>query len=257
MIKESTILEDGEILGDGGNSFYPGHFVVSYSGNLYPFSEKGMLNPLDPFNLIVSLPVVGTELDDSVLNKVINTMLSVTEIRKAGFTVITRYDSGAARTVHLEDGSNKVIILGDLAKNRHLILPILSTQLSGDYDQSKIEPWKSHGFKTPPHYGINTVENTYSVNEWHGDTLVEGTKEITYYNIIGGGKKLSVKKVRCDYDTQSVDTDGDSDWEYGNVERTSYSMSEQNIEEPKPFKTKPYRGTTPEYVWQDKGEQNG
>ena len=257
MLKVADILEYGELQGEGSPYIRDG-FVMKHSGGLYPFVSKGMLNPLDPVNLILCWHL-GVDFSgcDSGVETVLDTMLAVTRCRKTGFTVMTRYKSGAARTVKLDDGTEKVVILGDYAKEKRLILPILSTQLSDKYDQSSIPLWSSLGFRTPPHYGICCNENTYSVDGWHGSNLLEGSDTITYYNIIGGGKKVTVKKTHRDAQVQSVSDEMDRDWDYGNIEVTNYEVTVKPFNDEKPtLKAGPFHKTTPKYVWQDKGEDD-
>lgn len=253
MLKTEDILESGELQGDG-SPFTPNGFVMKYSGSFYPFVDTKMINPLDPVNLLLCWGREdGFGDKDSGFESVLDTMLAVTEIRKAGFSVVTRYKSGAVRTVKLDDGTDKVIILGEYAKEKGLLLPILSTQLSDKYDQSLISLWKSLGFTTPPYYGICSNESTYPVDGWHGENLLDGSDTVTYYNIIGGGRKITVKKTCRDALTQTVSDDADRDWDYGNIEGTKYEIKVEPFHEGKPvLKSAPFHKTTPDYVWQDK-----
>lgn len=252
MLKTEDILENGELQGNG-SPFTPNGFVMEYSGAWYPFVDTGMINPLDPVNLLLCwCTAEGFGDEDSGFETVLNTMLAVTEIRKAGFSIVTRYKSGAARTVRLDDGTDKVIILGDYAKEKGLLLPILSTQLSDKYDQSLIPLWKSLGFTTPPHYGTCINENTYTVDGWHGEYLLDGSDTVTYYNIIGGGKKITIKKTYRDTLIQTVSDDSDRDWDYGSFEGTRYEIKVEPFQEKPVLKSKPFHKTTPDYVWQDK-----
>lgn len=256
MITSSQVLEEGDLIPGGGAPYIKGSFVMEFSGYLYPFDrDSNMLNPLDPVNLLLSWPIVGGDDDTGKFEKVLRTMIGVTAIRKAGFTPITQYKSGAVRTIKLTDGTDKVVILGEYARSRGLILPILSTQLSADYKQDSIDLWNSLGFKTPSHYGICSNTNTYSVDGWRGTALLDGSKTVTYYNIIGGGREITVKKVYSDVYVQSISDDDDRDWDYGADERTRYDISVKPIDAK--FKTAaPYHKTTPNYVWQDKGDEN-
>lgn len=257
MLKVEDILEDGESQGEGLPYIRDG-FVLEYSGGLYPFDTNGMLNPLDPVNLLLCWHLdedFGCE--DDGFETILKTMLAVTKIRKAGFSVVTQYKSGAARAVKLNDSTDKVLILGDYAKANKLVLPILSTQLSDNYDQSGIPLWKGLGFKTPPHYGICCSEQTYPVDGWHGGELLDGSDTVTYFNIIGGGKKVTVKKVYRDVQVQSVSDDMDQDWDYGAFEGTKYEITVKPFKDEKPtLKAGPFHKTTPKYVWQDKGEDD-
>lgn len=254
-MKVEDIIEDGEQVGDtvNGVPFHLGGYVLEYSGAWYPFDAKGMVNPLDPVNLVICWPVNpdGGDVDEG-LESVLDTVLAVTGFRKKGFEVVTKYKSGAARTIRLLDGSDSVVILGDYAKEHKLLLPILSTQLSAAYDQSSIDLWKSLGFQTPPHYGAWKNENTYSVDGWHGSALLDGKKKITYYNIVGGGKKVTVKKTYVDAEVQEISDDDDRDWDYGYFERTTYEVSVVPFEDRPSLKSAPFHGTTPRYTWEDK-----
>lgn len=254
MLKVEDILEDGESVG-GGTPFHLGGYVLKYSGAWYPFDSKGLLNPLDPVNLILCWPLCSDDElsdEDEDFESVLETMLAVTDFRKKGFSVMTRYKSGAARTIKLNDSTDKVIILGDYAKDKKLLLPILSTQLSDMYVQSNVELWKSLGFHTPPHYGICKTDCDYAVDGWHGDSVLSGTDHITYYNIIGGGKKVTVKKVHREAEVQTVSDDDDRDWDYGYTEYTTYSVSVKPFSESLELKAAPFHKTTPDYVWEDK-----
>lgn len=258
MLKVEDILEDGESVG-GGTPFHLGGYVLKYSGAWYPFDSKGLLNPLDPVNLILCWPLCSDDElsdEDEDFESVLETMLAVTDFRKKGFSVMTRYKSGAARTIKLNDSTDKVIILGDYAKDKKLLLPILSTQLSDMYVQSNVELWKSLGFHTPPHYGICKTDCDYAVDGWHGDSVLSGTDHITYYNIIGGGKKVTVKKVHREAEVQTVSDDDDRDWDYGYTEYTTYSVAVKPFSESLELKAAPFHKTTPDYVWQDKGNEN-
>ena len=252
MLNEQEILKNGSPVG-GLEAYCKGNTVIEYSGGLYPFHGESMLNPLDPVNLILSWPILGSYIDgDSDFESILETMLAVTDFRKKKFSVMTRYKSGAARTIKLEDGSDKIVILGDFAKARKLSLPILSTQLSDQYRQDGIEIWKSLGFRTPPHYGISVSEQTYGVDGWNGSRLLDGTDDVTYYNIIGGGRKVTVKKVHREANVQEVSDDMGSDWDYSYVDLVRYSI------EVKPFSESlnaQYRKTTPNYVWEDKNAE--
>lgn len=254
MLDIEDILEDGEAVGEG-TPFHLGGYVLEYSGAWYPFDAKGMLNPLDPVNLILCWPLPEEEGEvDEDFESVLNTMLAVTQFRKKGFEVVTKYKSGAARTIKLADGSDTVVILGDYAKGHKLLLPILSTQLSESYDQSAIELWKSLGFRTPPHYGICKTENTYNVDGWQGASLLSGDKTITYYNIIGGGKKVVVKKTYVEAEVQEISDDGDRDWDFGYVEHAEYHVTVTPISNTPSLKAAPFRSTTPQFVWEDKND---
>jgi len=255
MLKIEDITEDGEPVGEG-TPWSLGGYVLKYSGALYPFDPKGMLNPLDPVNLVLCWPLPEEEegeVDDD-FESVLNTMLAVTQFRKKGFEVVTKYKSGAARTIKLADGSDTVVILGDYAKSHKLLLPILSTQLSESYDQSAIELWNSLGFKTPPHYGIYKTENTYSVDGWQGASLLSGEKTITYYNIIGGGKKVVVKKTYVDAEVQEISDSDNRDWDFGNIEHTEYHITVTPISNFPTLKASTLRSTTPQFVWEDKND---
>lgn len=251
MINIDDILEDGSQMGCG-SPYTPDSFVMKYSGGLYPFHEGKLLNPLDPLNLILSWEIINDDTgledgsdEDREFERVLDTMLAVTRFRKCKYEIVTRYKSGAARAIRLLDGSDKVVILGDYAKdNGGLILPILSTQLSDNYRQEDTPAWKEFGFRTPPHYGICTFEQAYRVEGIHDIDVLEGTDEVTYYDIIGGGKKVVVKKVHRDAERQEISDSEDRDWDYGWVEGTAYSI--------KVSKDPAYHPTTPNFVWEDK-----
>lgn len=255
MLTVDEILEEGESVG-GGTPYSKGCYVLSYSGGLYPFDSKGLLNPLDPVNLILCWPLCDDEElsdEDEDFESVLDTMLAVTDFRKKGFSVMTRYKSGAARTIKLNDGTDKVIILGDYAKEKKLLLPILSTQLSDMYVQSNVELWKSLGFRTPPHYGISRTDCDYDLHEWQGDSVLSGTDHVTYYNIIGGGRKVTVRKVHREAEVQTVSDDDDRDWDYGYTEFTTYKVSVTPFSES--LEHAPFKKTTPNYVWEDKNAE--
>lgn len=252
MLKIEDITESGEPVGEG-TPFHLGGYVLEYSGALYPFDAKGLLNPLDPVNLILCWPLPDEEGEaDETFESVLNTMLEVTRFRKCGFSIVTKYKSGAARTIKLADGSDTVIILGDHAKEHKLLLPILSTQLSESYDQSTIELWQSLGFRTPPHYGIFKNEKTYSLDGWQGASLLSGKKTITYYNIIGGGKKVVVKKTHDDAEVQEVSDSDNRDWDFGYIDHVAYHVSVTPISETTALKASPFHGTTPQFKWEDR-----
>jgi hypothetical protein len=252
MLKVEDITEEGSPVGEG-TPYLVGAYVLEYSGALYPFDTKGLRNPLDPINLVLCWPLPDEEgEEDTEFESVLETMVAVTQFRKKGFHVLTRYKSGAARTIQLLDGSDSVVILGDYAKDNNLLLPILSTQLSDEYDQTSIDLWKELGFKTPSQYYTYKVEKTYGVDGWHGTSLLEGEKNVTYYNILGGGKKVTVKKVHVDAEEQEVSDSDDRDWDYGHVEHFSYEVKVSACTDKPTLKTKPFHSTTPKYTWEDK-----
>ena len=255
MLTVEKILEEGTAVG-GDTPYSKGCYVLSYSGGFYPFDSKGMLNPLDPVNLILCWPIIGSQGDeDSDFEAILETMLAVTDFRKKGFSVMTRYKSGAARTIKLNDDTDKVIILGDYAKEKKLLLPILSTQLSDMYVQSNVELWKRLGFRTPPHYGICRSDCDYAVNGLHGDSVLEGNDHVTYYNIIGGGRKVTVKKVHREAEVQSVSDDDDRDWDYDYVDLVHYGIEVKPFSETLTLKAAPFHKTTPDYVSEDKNAE--
>lgn len=251
MINIDDILEDGDQMGCGV-SYTPDSFVMKYSGGLYPFQGGNLLNPLDPLNLILSWEIINDDTgledgsdEDREFERVLDTMLAVTSFRKRKYEIITRYKSGAARAIKLLDGSDKVVILGDYARdNGGLILPILSTQLSDNYRQEDIPAWKEFGFRTPPHYEICTSEQDYRVDGVNDIDVLEGTDEVTYYDIIGGGKKVVIKKVHREAEKQEISDSEDRDWDYGWVEGTAYSITVH--------KDSSYHPTTPNFVWEEK-----
>lgn len=252
MLNAQEIAANGEPVDGEGSPYYEDGSVLKYSGGLYPFRNGKLINPLDPVNLLLCWPVLNGYDENEGFERILSTMLAVTRFRKKKYTVLTRYKSGAARTIKLEDGTDNIIILGDHAKQNSLCLPILSTQLSDEYRQDGIEVWKSLGFRTPPHYGIFMTEQTYGVDGGKGSRLLDGTDEVTYYNIIGGGRKVTVKKVHRDASVQEGSDDADRDWDYDYVDLVRYYIEVKPFSETSNLKTAPFRKTTPTFVWEEK-----
>lgn len=217
---------------------------MSYNGSLYPFRNGKMLNPLDPVELLCCL---GSGHDDRAIEtamKICRTVDRAFELRKDGYSIITRYKSGAPKAI-LENKTNNVLILGDLAKKENLLLPILSTQLADEqYDQSSVDAWKERGFKTPRKYDI--VDKACNVNQWEGGNWDEVEYQELRYKI----DDICVSFTHTERERREVSEDENRDWDYEYVEDDYLGIS-QEAPDPIPNKTE-----HPKFVWQDKGVES-
>lgn len=243
-----------------GVSHYEDGGLIHLDGCYFPFRGQVMQNPLDPANLLLCPPVFVDEPDcdddseddgTAFIEKVLNTLLHVTDIRENGYRISTRYLSGAPRTI-IQNGTEKTVILGDYSKENNLLLPLLSTQLADEqYSQERVDAWKIRGFKTAPKY--KCFATTYTDNlEGNQCGLMafvsSGKKEQTYYNIYGGGLKISVVKKHVDVEIEDYEEDDDGDFEGRDYTNWRINSVEKEIRHPVSNK--------PTYVWQDNGEQN-
>ena len=215
---------------------------MSYNGSIYPFCNGKMLNPLDPVELLCCM---GSGYDDRAIEtakKICRTVDMASKLRKEGYTIITRYKSGAPKAI-LESKTDNVLILGDLAKRENLLLPILSTQLADEqYDQSSVDAWKERGFNTPQKYDI--VEKTSYVRS--DEYLDEAESQVTSYKFGG----ICVSFVHTEGESRTVSDDDDRDWDYGYFE-DDYMEICREAPDPIPNKTE-----HPKFVWQDKGVES-
>ena len=243
-MNDQTILEEGHEVGAGNDPLYRNSFVMSYNGSLYPFCNGKMLNPLDPVELLCCL---GSGHDDRAIEtamKICRTVDRAFELRKDGYSIITRYKSGAPKAI-LENKTNNVLILGDLAKKENLLLPILSTQLADEqYDQSSVDAWKERGFKTPRKYDI--VDKTCNVNQWEGGDWDEVEYQESRYKI----DDICVSFTHTERERREVSEDENRDWDYEYVE-DDYMEIYREAPDPIPNKTE-----HPKFVWQDKGVES-
>ena len=241
MKTDEEIVREGWEIGSG-DSYYRDGIVIYHNGYLYPFRGGKMVNPLDPMNIILCMEIIKEfdSKDSKFIRQVCDTVLKANEIRKAGYSIITRYKSGAPKAVL--DSTNNVIILGELAKSNKLILPILSTQLSdGSYDQSSIAVWKERGFRTPAKY---TAE--FSHSEWSGDSGEFGqdyTSRTSDSYTIGDYIVSFVEEEKTV--TEINDSDG-PDLDYSGWSR-SFVTIERAVE------SSLSKTERPEFVWQDRG----
>lgn len=243
-MNDQTILEEGHEVGAGHQTLYRNSFVMSYNGSLYPFCNGKMLNPLDPVEL---LRCIGSGHDDRAIEtakKICRTVDMASKLRENGYTVITRYKSGAPKAI-LESKTNNVLILGDLAKKENLLLPILSAQLADEqYDQSSVDAWKDRGFKTPRKYDI--VDKTSYVRPGVGEEWDEIESQVSSYKFGG----ICISFVHTEGERRVVSDDEDRDWDYEYVEDDYLGVS-QEAPDPIPNKTE-----HPKFVWQDKGVES-
>lgn len=248
MKSDEEILEIGcAAMGEG--SCRPDSGIVMMDGCMYPFHGERMTNPLDPVELLISVPHGGRDYDSdnthelSCVNRILSTLEVACDLRKRGFTVITKYKNGAPKTILMKD-DDKVLILGDLAKQQNLILHILSTQIAEDYDQSVIPCWKERGFRTPPKYWINKVENEYVTD----NAFAYGEQSVTYYNVKGPDGEVTVKLVYYEGTSMEVSDDDDRCFDEEAETYEYFEVTDKRI------KTTPFHRSTPSYVWQDKGD---
>lgn len=243
-MNDQTILEEGHEVGAGNDSLYRDSIVMSYNGSLYPFRNGKMLNPLDPVELLCCM---GSSCDDIAIEtakKICRTVDRAYELRRDGYSIITRYKSGAPKAI-LENKENNVLILGDLAKKENLLLPILSAQLADEqYDQSSVDAWKERGFKTPRKYDI--VDKTSYVMSDVSEELDAVESQVSNYKFGG----ICVSFYHTEGEVREVSDDEDRDWDYGYVE-DDYMEILREAPDPIPNKTE-----YPKFVWQDKGVEN-
>lgn len=243
-MNDQTILQEGHEVGAGNDPLYRDSVVISYNGSLYPFRNGKMLNPLDPVELLCCL---GTGYDDRAIEtarKICRTVNMASQLRKNGYSIITRYKSGAPKAI-LESKTNNVLILGDLAKKENILLPILSTQLADEhYDQSSVDAWKERGFKAPRKYDI--VEKTSDVRPGVGEEWDELESQILSYKF----GDIRVSFIHTEGERKDVSDDENRDWDYEYVETDSLRISR---EEPDPI---PNKTEHPKFIWQDKGVES-
>lgn len=161
--------------------------VVAVDGALYPLRDGKLLNPLDPVNLLMSMPcndscnfgAAATYL--KYVAMILNTVLQAQYFRKNGYHIISRKDSGAPTVIKTSD--EKVHILGEIAKKDNLYYPILCMQLVDDrYNQSSTSPWDAYGFKNPPFYNIET-----GYDDSHNEDYLETSHTQSHYHIVRKG----------------------------------------------------------------------
>lgn len=243
-MNDQTILEEGHEVGTGNDPLYMDSFVMSYNGSLYPFCNGVMLNPLDP---VVLLSCIGSGHDDRAIEtamKICRTVDMASKLRKEGYTIITRYKSGAPKAI-LESKTNNVLILGDFAKKENILLPILSTQLADEqYDQSGVDVWKERGFKTPRKYDI--VKKTSDVKSGVSEYLDEIETQVLNYKF----GDICVSFVHTKGERRVVSDDEDRDWDYEYSE-DDYMKISREASDQIPNKTE-----YPKFVWQDKGVES-
>ena len=163
MKTDEEILREGRVIA-GHND----RKLIVLNGQVYPFWNKNMRNPLDPGELLYSICEEGSnnESSDTVhwARKILNTVREANKIRNSGYSIVTKYKSGSPRAI-IDTSTNNVIILGELCTRKGLILPILSVQLSDDdYRQENVEVWRKRGFWAPKRYNCE-----YSKNSWEND----------------------------------------------------------------------------------------
>lgn len=167
MKTEEQLLAIAEGYRAMGNPCYKGlNFVVCVDGAMYPFWMKRLQNPLDPRQQLRCMPKQGF---GHAAMQVLETCAKATELRNAGFTVVERSASGAPRVISV---GGRVIILGELCKEKGYIYPMLCTQIAGpEYDQSKIKVWGDYGFSTAkpldvkPFQQSNPIYTCYEVGD--------------------------------------------------------------------------------------------
>lgn len=243
-MNDQTILEEGHEVGTGNDPLYRNSFVMSYNGSLYPFFNGKMLNPLDPVELLCCMGSGYDERAFKTAEKICHTVDMASKLRENGYTIITRYKSGAPKAI-LESKTNNVLILGDLAKKENILLPILSTQLADEhYDQSSVDAWKERGFKAPRKYAI--VEKTSDVDQRKSGEWDEIESKTLSYKFGG----ICVSFTHTEGERREVSEDENRDWDYEYIKTDSLWISR---EEPNRI---PNKTEHPKFVWQDKGVEN-
>lgn len=250
MKTDEEIFNDADT--DIGNPFETKEGLRSLllsNGHAYPFIGKRMLNPLDPVTLLLSIVEVDENTDDDRAMewayRICRTVHEAWRIRKSGYSIVTRYKSGAPRVV-LDKVTNKVIILGELASSNRLILPILSTQLADNgYEQANVEAWKERGFTTPEKYDVR-----YRTSTWEDPDPGFGynykTRTLESWHFGGYGFYF----IKEEAEVAEVSDDGDRDFDYEGVEHEYFRIEKDNAKETGGVPGKTER---PQFIWQDKG----
>lgn len=263
MKSDLYIYENGEHLhseSDSEVSHYKDGSLVQLDGCYYPYRDQIMQNPLDPANLLLCAPVFvedscsdedsdgkGTEF----VERVLNTLLHATDLREKGYKISTAYNSGAPRAI-IQNGTENTIILGEYSKTHGLLLPLLSTQLADSrYRQENIDVWKERGFTTPPKYKcyVSTYNDNLEGRQYGTMAYVSfGYKEQTYYNVYGGGLKITIVKKHSELEIEDYEDDDDGSFE--GREYTNWRIEKVERTPDHPVSSKP------KFVWQDKGEKD-
>lgn len=244
MKTDDEIFEEGNEIADHGDGENYRSLKI-LNGQAYPFMGTKMLNPLDPVILLCSICQVGDncESDEVVdwVRRICKTVQEAWRIRRSGYSIVTRYKSGAPRVI-LDAVTNNVIILGEVCSKKGLILPILSTQLAdSEYKQENVAVWKERGFTTPPKYDVWHNVSSWDVPDIEPEyTWMRRTTETWAF----GGYCFSIIKVEAEL--MEVSDSDNRDFDYEGVEDEYFRLEKE--ESKIPGKTE-----RPEYVWQDKG----
>lgn len=213
--------------------------IVEDNGCYFPVVDGRLANPLDPesyINVFRRNENYRKSCKVPLLEKVLDTCWHASRFRDAGFEVVTYSTPGVPKVIKSE---GLVYILGDYSKKNNLIYPLLCIQLSDNtYDQSKSDAWASFKFRTPSK--INVLVDA----EWEPDRGFLGADD----------------SARCTYTLNSdayesqrlVTIYSDDHFTAHGLEVTYEACFDTK---PKPKKRKVVaKKTTPDYIWQDKGE---
>lgn len=246
---EEIFNDDVTCIGNPFNTNEGLRSLLLLDGHVYPFIDTHMLNPLDPVALLLSIVGVGENTgDDKAMewaSKICRTVHEAWRIRKSGYSIVTRYKSGSPRVV-LDKVTNKVIILGELASSKNLILSILSTQLSDNgYEQSNVEAWKERGFTTPEKYDVSYCTSTWE-DPNPGFGYIYKTRTLKSWHFGGYGFYF----IKEESEVEEVSNDNNRDFDYEGAEHEYFRIEKDKEQETcgAPGKTE-----RPHYVWQDKG----
>lgn len=215
--------------------------IVEDNGSFFPVVSGRLANPLDPESYITVFrrnERYRTSDTAELLGRVLTTCVHASRFRKAGFEVVTYSTTGVPKVIKSE---GIVHILGDYSKKNNLIYPILCVQLSDSaYDQSKSDAWSKYKFATPVKLDVVSEFDTKPVRGHLGADEVSST---TY--------TLNSDK----YVNQEIVTIHVNDTFTSRGRDTDYEVTFGCKEKPKPKKRKVVaKKTTPDYIWQDKGE---
>ena len=213
--------------------------IVEDNGSFFPVVSGRLANPLDPesyINVFRRNERYRKTVYAELLDRVLTTCEHASKFRKAGFEVVTYSTTGVPKVIKSE---NVVHILGDYSKKNNLIYPILCVQLSDSvYDQSKSNAWSAYKFTTPEKIDVVSEFESHPVRGHLGADECSSTKYTLNADKYVNQEIITIH-VTDEYTSRGRDTD--------------YEVTFDCDEKPKKRKTVA-RKTTPDYIWQDKGD---